>query len=76
LACPPSTVNGTTVAMALDEVFADRPALRAYVLDDQGCLRQHVVIFVDGRQIGDRVNLSDPVQAESEVYIMQALSGG
>ena len=35
-----------------------------------------MTIFVNGLAIQDRKNLSDPVPADGEVYIMQALSGG
>ena len=35
LACPPRAVPGRTVAATLQAVFADNPALRGYVLDDQ-----------------------------------------
>lgn len=76
LACPPRAVAGRTVAAALQEVFADNPVLRGYVLDDQGQLRQHVAIFVDGHQINDRARLTDPVREASEVFVVQALSGG
>ena len=58
----------------LDAVFAKNPRLRGYVLDDQGALRQHMVVFVDGSQ-RDRASPS-PLRAASEVYVMQALSGG
>jgi len=76
LACPPRAVTGDTVAATLAAVFADHPALRGYVLDDQGQLRQHVTIFVDGRMIYDRARLTDPVRTDSEVFVVQALSGG
>jgi hypothetical protein len=76
VACPPAAVEGTTVREVLDAVFAANPAARGYVLDDQGELRHHMVVFVDGEQIRDRVGLSDPVRPASEVYVMQALSGG
>lgn len=69
-------VAGTTVASALGEAFAATPSLKAYILDDQGRLRQHVAVFVDGRQIRDRVRLQDSLAADSEVYVAQALSGG
>ena len=36
LPAPSAEVEGTTVAAALAVVFASRPALRGYVLDDQG----------------------------------------
>ena len=76
LACQPAEVPGTTVAAAMAVVFDRQPALRGYLLDDQGCVRQHVMIFVDNRPLGDRARLSDPVAEGSEIYVMQALSGG
>jgi hypothetical protein len=73
---PTERVDGATVRGVLDLVFAGNPRLRGYVVDDQGALRRHMVIFVDGHQIADRDRLTDPVGAASEVYVMQALSGG
>jgi hypothetical protein len=70
------TVEAATVGDALARVFAEQPALRGYVLDEQGFVRHHVVIFVDGRAIADRRNLTDPVSSEGEIYVFQALSGG
>ena len=74
--CPTENVEGATVRAVLDHVFAQNPRLRGYVLDDQGALRRHMMVFVDGAQIGDRDELTDPVRDSSEVYVMQALSGG
>lgn len=73
---PRSTVEGTTVRECLQAVFAQHPALRGYVLDDQQAVRQHVVVFVDGKAIRDRRAQSDAVRPESEIFVMQALSGG
>ncbi len=69
-------VSGDTVRAALDAVFAVQPKLRGYVLDDTGALRHHMVVFIDGDQIVDRVGLTDPVIASSTVHVLQALSGG
>jgi hypothetical protein len=76
LAAPPVDVEGATVREALDDAFRRNPQLRGYVLDDQGRLRKHVVVFVDGRQVDDRSGLSDRVGPASELLVMQALSGG
>lgn len=76
VACPAMEVPGHTVREALDAVFAANPPARGYVLDDQAALRRHMSIFVDGVQIRDRSRLSDRVTAASEIYVMQALSGG
>jgi molybdopterin synthase sulfur carrier subunit len=67
---------GATVAEVLAAVFTDHPALKSYVVDGQGALRKHVALFIDGVQIRDRRHLSDAVDAKSEIYIFQALSGG
>src|SRR3972149_246620 len=74
--CPPAAADGRTVREVRERVFAANPAAREYVLDDQGAVRRHMVVFVNGRQITDRTRLSDPVPADGEGCVMQALSGG
>jgi sulfur-carrier protein len=76
IACPTTDAPGGTVAEVLGQVFTGNPAARGYVLDDQGAVRKHMVIFVDGETIRDRARLTDPVKPTSEIYVMQALSGG
>ena len=73
---PAAEAVGDTVAQVMAAVFAGDDLLRGYVLDDQGRLRKHVNIYLDGALIADRLRLSDPVQPESEIYVLQALSGG
>ena len=51
------------------------PSCASYVLDDQGRLRKHVVVFVDGELVEDRIRLSDPVEPAGELFVMQALIG-
>ena len=76
VASPECVVAGATVGAALREVFGTNPALRGYLLDDQGHVRKHVAIYVDGRRLRDREHLSDPVTGTSEIYVLQALTGG
>jgi molybdopterin synthase sulfur carrier subunit len=76
VSCPPTDVEGDTVRLALEAVFRENPRARAYVLDEQGAVRQHMVVFVDGRQVQDRQHLTDPVTPAGEIYVAQALSGG
>ena len=61
---------------ALDDAFARNPLLRGYILDDQAHLRPNVVIFIDGQRIHSSQRLDDALQPDSQVYILQALSGG
>lgn len=76
ISCPAVAVAGGTLREVLEGAFAANPRARGYVLDDQGSLRKHMVIFVNGEMARDRVGLTDPVPPGGEVYIMQALSGG
>lgn len=72
----PRRVEAATVREALEWVFADDPAMRSFILDDQGALRKHVNIFIDGEPLTDRRTQSDAVAPDAELYIAQALSGG
>jgi sulfur carrier protein ThiS len=74
--CPAADVTGNSVRTVLEEVFVKNPRLRSYILDDQSRLRRHVVVFVNGEPIQDREQLSDAVEESSEIFVMQALSGG
>jgi sulfur carrier protein ThiS len=76
ISCPPREVSAATVRAALEAVFALNPPLRSYVLDDQGRLRGHVAVFVDAQPVRDRAALSDSLRADSEVFVVQALTGG
>ena len=74
--CSTMEAEGLSVAQVLARVFAQQDRLGAYVLDDQGALRKHMTILIDGRRLKDIERLSDPVTDTSEVWVMQALSGG
>lgn len=74
--CPPEPVAGATVAECLADYFARHPSVRTYVLDEQSKVRRHVAVFVGGEQIRDPARQSDPVHADTEITVMQALSGG
>lgn len=76
VACPTREVSGATVRELLDSYFQIHQQARGYVLDDQGRLRHHMAIFIDGAQLLDRDRLSDPVPEDAVVDLVQALSGG
>lgn len=73
---PELNTPAATLRGALEAAFGVNPRLRGYVLDDQGHLRANVVAFIDGVRCRERVVLGDSLQADSEVHVMQALSGG
>jgi sulfur-carrier protein len=74
--CPTMEVEGAHVREVLDAYFRTNTRARGYVLDDQGRLREHMSIFIDGEQLRDRVRLTDPVPADGVLDVIQALSGG
>ena len=76
LSAPAVTVDGATLGEALAAAFTLRPALRSYVVDDQGALRRHVAVYHNGAPVRDRERLSDTVDAHDEIHVFQALSGG
>jgi molybdopterin synthase sulfur carrier subunit len=69
-------IEADTVAMLVEALEAQYPGFAGYIVDERGRLRQHVNIFVGQSLIQDRDTLQDPLRAEDEVTIMQALSGG
>jgi molybdopterin converting factor small subunit len=75
-ACPASEFDAATVADLLGQYFERWPDVRGYILDDQGHVRKHIKVFVDGRDMRDRTGLSDALAADSRVHVFQALSGG
>src|SRR3546814_11434276 len=52
------------------------PRITAYVLDDQRRVRKHIAIFVDDVMQPRETALATLLDDDSEVYVMQALSGG
>lgn len=64
------------VATVVRQLDARWPGIGFYITDEQGRLRQHVAVWVDGTLLRDRETLGDAVTADSQVYILQSLSGG
>src|SRR6266542_3914287 len=58
--------KGMTLKEILSEIEVCYPGIRSYVLDDQGILRQHINVFIDGTMIRDRRALSDSFSDNSE----------
>ncbi|MGV3570855.1 MAG: MoaD/ThiS family protein [Ramlibacter sp.] len=74
--CPEQRVAATRLDAALDDAFRAAPALRGYVLDEQGAVRKHVAVFVNGRMIPSRTRLDLPLAPDDSVMVIQALTGG
>ena len=75
--CPTmKEVEAGTLREAFEQMFQEHPRLREYVMDQQGVLRQHISVFVDGEMLQQRGALEIPLGDRSDVFVMQALSGG
>jgi sulfur-carrier protein len=74
--CAAQTLAGGSLAQVLDAALAAQPALRAYVLTDQGDIRKHVAVFVNAQMHFSRADLSRALVAGDRVYVAQCLTGG
>lgn len=66
-------VAGATVDEALNDLDKRYPGIRFRVIDEQGRIRQHMRIFVDGERV---LTVGADVSQHGEVHIFGALSGG
>ena len=74
--CPTHNVPGDTVREVLENAFELAPQLRSYILDEQGEVRHHIVLFLNGSAVLDRKRLAEPIAPQETLHVYQALSGG
>ena len=65
-----------TVCGVLGALRAFHPGLYDRLMTEQGALRPHVNIFVDGENIRFTGGLGTRVGAGSEIFVLPAISGG
>jgi sulfur carrier protein ThiS len=76
VACAPQDVQAATVRAALAAAFSAAPALQDYVLDEQGGVRKHVAVFVNGDMLPRDGALDRALERADRVMVIQALTGG
>ena len=64
---------GASVAELIDDLERQFPGIKFRFIDEQGAIRLHMRIFVNGVEIA---TLRTPLQPQDEIRILQALSGG
>ena len=69
-------VAGATVGTVLAALGQAHPGVGQRVLDDQGMLRRHVNVFLNGESIRYLDGAATPVGDTDEVWILPAVSGG
>ncbi|HEV2118362.1 MAG TPA: ubiquitin-like small modifier protein 1 [Terriglobales bacterium] len=67
---------GTTVADALQALWAACPGMQDRVVTEQGQVREHINIFVGKENIRYTGGLATQVSAKAEISIVPAISGG
>ncbi len=68
--------DGVTVGEVFAIISPEYPGIRQRVLDDQGQIRRHVNVLVDGENVRLTSGLGTTLRPNSEVHIFPALSGG
>jgi molybdopterin synthase sulfur carrier subunit len=74
--CAAQQVDAATLRAALDAAFRAAPALRGYVLDEQGAVRKHVAVFVNGEMVPRAAPVARELAPADQVMVIQALTGG
>ena len=74
--CAPQAVPAGSLAAVLAHAFEAEPGLRHYVLDDQGHIRKHVAVFINGSLHHMRQRMDLPVADNAKVLVIQCLTGG
>jgi MoaD family protein len=69
-------VEGGTVGDVLEALYAEHPALRDSLSDDDGGLRRFVNVYVGGEDVRFGNGLDTPVKDGDEVQILPAVAGG
>lgn len=65
--------EGATLAEVVAALNLQYPGIAFRMIDEQGRIRRHIRFFVDGQQVRDLAQAAD---ADGELVIVQALSGG
>ena len=65
-------VEGATVGELLAALERAHPALAGWILDEQGAIRRHVNVFVNGTHSGEET----PLEPDDRVHVLPAITGG
>jgi len=65
-------IAGATVQEVLAQLEHAHPPIAGWVLDEQGRIREHVNVFVNGTHGEERT----PVAPQDRVHVLPAITGG
>ena len=65
-------VDGATVRELIQRLESEHPAMSGWILDEQGAIRRHVNVFVNG--ISSREDTA--VSSDDRVHVLPSITGG
>jgi molybdopterin synthase sulfur carrier subunit len=66
------SLEGSTVAEVLRALEQAHPGVGGWILDERGCIRRHINVFVNG----ERGTEETPVGEDDNIDVLPAISGG
>jgi len=69
---PKLEIDGGTVGEVLSALEREHPRITGWILDEQGEVRRHVNVFVNGERTGEEA----PLGADAVVQVLPSISGG
>ena len=65
-------LEGASVLEVLRTLEAEHPKIVGWVLDEQGRIRRHVNVFVDGELVRE----DGPVGPDARIHVLPSITGG
>jgi molybdopterin converting factor small subunit len=67
-------LSAATVREALEDAARLHPLLRSHLLDERGCVREHLHLFRNWDDVRDDLDTS--LEDGDQLYVLRAMSGG
>jgi molybdopterin synthase sulfur carrier subunit len=67
-----TSTGQSTLRLALEDLFLERPLLRSYLLNDQGILRRGLWVFINGSRMKHTQALDSPLTTHATVFLREA----
>lgn len=73
---PVVTVTARTCVEMLQLLNLQYPGMASWLAEADGHFREHLSVFISGRRLAPRADVSVPLGDGSDVWILRAISGG
>ena len=69
-------VPAVTVQEVVDQVIEQYPSIKFHLVDENGNMRKHFNIFINGTHIRELNGMDSPLKDEDKVILMASAAGG